>query len=245
MAGGIRRHWKDHYREFSAIRGREREQSDQRLYQARDPDTGTRCNGVFLSGQRGQAEVLLFPHVVLTLVPDGFQTERWSSMKTIRKIFYLASAWAAGACLIVMTLLIMAQIIARMIGVVIPSSEDFAGWILSATIFFGLAYTFNSGGHIRVTLMLNRLSAKTSRAVEMLNIIVGMLIAGYLAFYTAYTVYESYDYGDVTDTYLAVPLWWVQLPMALGSVWLFVALVDGFSQMLRGQTPDHVSAENG
>ena len=78
-------------------------------------------------------------------------------MTAIRNMFYLTSAWGSGMCLILMTLLILAQIVARFMGVVIPSSEDFAGWLLSATLFFGLAYTFNAGGHIRVSIMLMRL----------------------------------------------------------------------------------------
>ena len=73
-------------------------------------------------------------------------------MSPIRKYFYLTSGVLSGASLVSMTLLILAQIVARSLDLVIPSSEDFAGWLLSATIFFGLAYTFQQGGHIRVTM---------------------------------------------------------------------------------------------
>ena len=126
-----------------------------------------------------------------------------------------------------MTLLILAQIGARFIGEIIPSSEDFAGWLLSVTIFFGLAYTFNNGGHIRVTIILGRLSRRFRYGFEIINLVIGLLITGYLAYYTVYTVYESYNFKDVTDTYVALPLWWVQLPMAVGSLvclsrWLIV-----------------------
>ncbi len=142
-----------------------------------------------------------------------------------------------------MTVLILAQIIARFIGVVIPSSEDFAGWLLSATIFFGLAYTFNEGGHIRVTILLMRLSGKTRRLFEWVNISVGLLIVAFLAYYTVFTVYESFDYQDVTDTYLAMPLWLVQLPMAIGSVCLLFAFLDSFLQMLQGKVPGYMQNE--
>ena len=136
-----------------------------------------------------------------------YDCQRGLSMTAFRHYFYLASAFLSGSCLVIMTTLILAQITARFFGAVIPSSEDFAGWLLSATIFFGLAYTFNEGGHIRVTMLLTRLSLVKRRAMEFFNLIVGILISGYLAFYTLSTVYESYDFGDVTDTYLVVPLW--------------------------------------
>ena len=143
-----------------------------------------------------------------------------------------------------MTLLISAQIAARFMGAVIPSSEDFAGWLLSATIFFGLAYTFHEGAHIRVTMLLVRLGATKRRYLEFLNLAIGLFISGYLAFYTTHTVYESYDFGDVTDTYLVVPLWMVQMPMAIGSLFLFIAMVDSLVVMLMGKTPRYIVNED-
>ena len=165
-------------------------------------------------------------------------------MDKIRKYFYFSSAFLSGASLVIMTVLILAQIGARFIGAVIPSSEDFAGWLLSATIFFGLAYTFQEGGHIRVTMLLTRLSPEARRRQEFANMICGLLISGYLAFYTIHTVYESYDFEDVTDTYLAVPLWMVQLPMAVGSLYLFIAMLDSFRVMLTGETPHYMLSED-
>ena len=164
-------------------------------------------------------------------------------MDIYKKYFYLASAWSSGICLIAMTLLILAQVIARFLGVVIPSSEDFAGWILSATIFFGLAYTFNTGGHIRVTILLGRISAKRRKVFEVFNLIVGLFITAYLAWYATYTVYESYAYHEVTDTYLVVPLWIIQLPMALGSIFLCLAVLDNFIALLKGETPSYIASE--
>ena len=165
-------------------------------------------------------------------------------MTALKKYFYLLSAFLSGACLVIMTLLISAQIAARFMGAVIPSSEDFAGWLLSATIFFGLAYTFHEGAHIRVTMLLVRLGTTRRRYVEFFNLGIGLLISGYLAFYTAHTVYESYDFGDVTDTYLVVPLWMVQIPMAIGSIFLFIAMLDSFVVMLMGKTPRYIVNED-
>lgn len=156
-------------------------------------------------------------------------------MHTIKRYFYLSSAILSGSCLVIMTLLILAQIAARFFGIIIPSSEDFAGWLLSATIFFGLAYTFHNDGHIRVTILLSRLRNRTKRVVEFFNLSAGILITGYLAYYTSYTAYESYIYEDVSDTYLAVPLWIVQIPMALGSVFLAIAVIDTFIQAIKGE----------
>ena len=162
-------------------------------------------------------------------------------MNPLRRYFYLTSAVLSGASLVIMTLLILAQIVARFVGAVIPSSEDFAGWLLSTTIFFGLASTFQAG---RVTMLVTRLSDNKRRYLEFFNLVVGLLISGYLAFYTLYTVYDSWDFEEVTDTYLVVPLWMVQSPMALGSLFLFIAMLDSFRLMLTGHTPQYVLNED-
>ena len=165
-------------------------------------------------------------------------------MYTLRKYFYLTSAVLSGTCLVTITLLITAQIAARFMGAVIPSSEDFAGWLLSATILFGLAYTFHEGAHIRVTMLLVRLRRVQRRYLEFVNLVIGLFISGYLAFYTAHTVYESWDFEDVTDTYLVVPLWMVQMPMAVGSLFLFIAMLDSFAEMVRGNSPRYIVNED-
>lgn len=143
-----------------------------------------------------------------------------------------------------MTLLILSQIVARSFGIVIPSSEDFAGWLLSATVFFGLAYTFNTGGHIRVGILLTRLGETKRHYFEVFNLVIGLLITGFLMYYTGFTVYDSYSYDEVTDTYLAMPLWAVQLPMAVGSLFLFIAVIDNFLITIKGGTPEYLSHEN-
>jgi len=164
-------------------------------------------------------------------------------MDKLRFFIYGFSAWAAAFCLIAMTLLILAQIVARLLGIIIPSSEDFAGWLLSATVFFGLAHTFNTGGHIRVTLLLSKLPEKIRRVFEILALFIGISIVTFLAYYTCYTVYESFDFADVTDTYLAMPLWVVQLPMAIGSLFLLFAIVDSLIVTLSGETPNYITHE--
>lgn len=159
------------------------------------------------------------------------------------RFIYWLSGWGSGVCLIAMTLLILAQVVARFIGVIIPSSEDFAGWLLSATIFFGLAYTFNTGGHIRLTILLGRLSDKPRRIFEIFTLLAGTAIVAYVTYYSVFTVYESYDFNEVSDTYLPVPLWWVQFPMALGSFTLLLAFLESLLLMALGKTPNYMTQE--
>ena len=53
-------------------------------------------------------------------------------------------------------------------------------------------------------------------------------------------------FEDVTDTYLVVPLWMVQTPMAIGSLFLFIAMLDSLIEMLFGKTktPQYMTNED-
>ena len=71
-------------------------------------------------------------------------------MRRLLDRLYLAGGVIAGICLVLMALLILAQIVARWFGVIVPSTEDFSGFLLAAASFLALAYTLRSGGHISV-----------------------------------------------------------------------------------------------
>ena len=84
-------------------------------------------------------------------------------MRILLDKLYTGAGIIAGSCIVLITLMILAQIVGRWFGVIIPSTEDFSGYLLSAASFLALAYTFRQGGHIRVTLLIHLLSSTWAR----------------------------------------------------------------------------------
>ncbi|MEE9447200.1 MAG: TRAP transporter small permease [Arenicellales bacterium] len=162
--------------------------------------------------------------------------------KTLDKL-YTGAGYAAGACIILMTLMILSQIVGRWFGVIIPSTEDFSGFLLAASTFLALAYTFRQGGHIRVTLLTQLLSKSIQQKLVALVLFIFTLMMGYIAYHFSYFVYESWRFNDLSQGYIAVPLWIVQLPMAFGAILLFIALLDDLILCLQGNTPSFVELE--
>jgi len=156
---------------------------------------------------------------------------------------YTGAGILAGACIVLITVMILAQIVGRWFGVIIPSTEDFSGYLLAATSFLALAYTFRHGGHIRVTLLLHLLSKGWQRRMLLLTLIVFAVVVGWGAYHLCYLVYESWDFDELSQGYIAVPLWIPQMPMALGAVIFFIALVDDIVNALMGCTPSFVELE--
>jgi len=156
---------------------------------------------------------------------------------------YLGAGVLAGACIVLITLMILTQIVGRWFGVIIPSTEDFSGYLLAAASFLALAHTFRYGGHIRVTLLIHLLSNAWQRKLTLVTLAVFTVMVAWGAYYLCYLVWESWHFEELSQGYIAVPMWIPQLPMALGAVIFLVALLDDIIASLMGHTPSFVELE--
>ena len=164
-------------------------------------------------------------------------------MRTFLDKLYLGSGMLAGLFIILITLMILAQIVGRWFNIVIPSTEDFAGFFLAATTFLALAYTFRMGGHIRVTILVHLLKGKLQRFALTLALLVFIIMIAYGVYYTGAFTYESWSFNELSQGYIAVPLWIPQTSMVLGLAIFLVALIDDFILVISGKTPRFVGLE--
>ncbi|MRI34237.1 TRAP transporter small permease [Endozoicomonas sp. OPT23] len=135
--------------------------------------------------------------------------------KLLDWVYRMAGA-AAALCIVLVCLLILARVSGRLMGIVVPSSDDFAGFLLAAASFLGLAYTFQTGGHIRVSLFISRFNDSFALQAERFTLVMASVLIGYLSWQLVYLVWESKIYEELSSGYIPVPLWIVQLPMAVG-----------------------------
>ena len=156
---------------------------------------------------------------------------------------YLGAGVLAGVCIVLITLMILTQIVGRWFGVIIPSTEDFSGYLLAAASFLALAHTFRYGGHIRVTLLIHLLSNAWQRKLTLVTLAVFAVMVAWGAYYLCYLVWESWHFEELSQGYIAIPMWIPQLPMALGAVIFLVALLDDIIASLMGHTPSFVELE--
>jgi TRAP-type C4-dicarboxylate transport system permease small subunit len=138
---------------------------------------------------------------------------------------YHACGVAAAACLALILLIIVAQMVARWTGRVFPGATSYAGYAMAAASFLAFAHTLNRGEHIRVGILLN-LAGRWRGWLEVWCLAVGAALAWYLARFAIKTIYWSWRLGDVSQGQDATPLWLAQLPMAAGAVVFAVALTD-------------------
>ena len=164
----------------------------------------------------------------------------------MRKIFdnlYYFSAVAAGFCLAAMTALILCQIVGRWFGVVIPSTEDFSGYLVAGAFSLGLAYSFRRGALIIVTLLISNLTGKVRFLMEFVAISVMAALSLFLVWYFGYIVYESYIYKELTQGYIPILLWIPQMPVFIGLIIFSIAIVDDLIQLLCNGEPSYKRCE--
>lgn len=141
---------------------------------------------------------------------------------------------ALGALFILATLLIeVVNIVGRQLGYSMAGIDAYAGYTLAAGSFLALAAALRQGDHIRVTLLIQRVTGRPRWWIEIFCLSLATFLSGYFAFFAAKLVWGSYTYHDVSQNVDATPLWIPQLSMAIGLAGLFLAFLEELVYVLR------------
>jgi len=145
------------------------------------------------------------------------------------------SGYLAGMFLVAIAVLVVAQIAARWFNQQIPSADEFAGYCMAASSFLGLAYSFRSGSHIRVTLLTDRLPSKGQRVMLLLVLAFAVLMIAIWAINSISLVYESWAYNEVSTGILKYPIWIPQLSMGIGVSLFCLAILEDLANVILGK----------
>lgn len=156
---------------------------------------------------------------------------------------YRAAGALAGLFLVTICVVVSAQIVARQLGTIIPSADQFAGFCLAATSFLGLAYSFRNGSHIRVTLFVRHATGLRGRVLLSSALAVAAAITLTLAWHTIAMVIQNYSRNEVTSGLVPIPLWVPQLGMAAGVALFAVSILEDLVRALLGREPTFATSE--
>jgi len=163
-------------------------------------------------------------------------------MRKLLDRLYLGAAYVAATCVLLIMLLMIAQSILREMHVRTGAVNDVVAWLCAAGSFFAMAHAFKHGDFVRVTLLLEKVSDAAKRRFEIAALSIAVLAVGYLMFWANRFTYESWAFNDIAQGLLPLPMWIPQLSFALGSILLFVAVLDELIIVLRGSRPSYVVA---
>ena len=137
---------------------------------------------------------------------------------------YKFSGYIAASFLILVAVFILIGISSRIFGFYIRGLAEYSGYCMASASFFALAYTFVEGGHIRITLFLEKLSGIKKRLIEIWCLGVASFFSGYLAFYFIKMLVISYKFQERSEGADEILIWIPQMSVAIGSTIFFISV---------------------
>lgn len=156
---------------------------------------------------------------------------------------YWASGALAAVCLASIAAAMLLQAGMREVGLLFRGADDIVGWLCAASAFFALGHTFRHGELVRVGLVLDRLSPGRRRRAESIALGGALLFAACLLWASARFVYQSWQFDEVAQGLIRMPIWIPQMSLVTGAAIFFVAVLDDFIVLLRGGAPAYRAAE--
>ena len=144
------------------------------------------------------------------------------------KNIYKFSGYIAACFLILVATFILIGIASRIFGFYIRGLAEYSGYCMAASSFFSLAYTFVEGGHIRITLFLEKVSGIKKKILEMWCLIIASFYSGYVAFYFIKMLKISYEFQERSEGADEILIWIPQTSVAIGSLIFFICVFHQF-----------------
>jgi len=82
---------------------------------------------------------------------------------------------------------------------------DFTDYIMLYTTFFASAWLLKEGGHVRLTILADRLSPRSRALMEMITSIVAAIVCGFIIWYGVRDSWDAVEKGITVPRPIAVP----------------------------------------
>lgn len=173
----------------------------------------------------------------MTAVPHA-SAERW---RRFLDGLYAAGGQLAALCVLAILVLMIYASVGRSLDWRVAWINDVVAWLCAAAAFLGMAYSFRNGDFVRVTLVLEWVSAPVRRWLELVSLAVAAVAIGYLGYWAARFTWESYEFNDIAGNMVAIPIWIPQMSFVIGSAILVIAVLDECVCVFRGGKPSYVA----
>lgn len=159
-------------------------------------------------------------------------------LKVMDAICGIGAAVAALAIAGIAVMLIAEVILTSQFGTSQPWVVEYSGYGLAAALFAGSGWAMRTGGHIRVTVLMNLLPGPMLRLAD----IAGTLAALAMTLYASRALIElasrSAELGSVSTYLSRTPLVYPQAMLAAGFVILAVGLTARLIRLITGEAPE-------
>ena len=146
---------------------------------------------------------------------------------------YKFSGILAAIFLILVATFILIGISSRIFDFYIRGLSEYSGYCMAASTFFALAYTFSEGGHIRITLFLEKMSNRLKKIFEIWCLTISSIFSGFLFFYFSKMLLISYKFQERSEGADEILIWIPQTSVAIGSTIFFISVFHQFILIIK------------
>lgn len=106
-------------------------------------------------------------------------------------------------------------------------SDEIASYLLIAIVFLGLAQNLRLGGHIRIDIVTNLVSARKRLWLDLFAYAVGLVFSVTLGIGIWIRFNNFWMRNTVSDSPLMTPLWLPMVPVLVGAVIFVLGMLAG------------------
>lgn len=157
----------------------------------------------------------------------------------------LLGAWIAGACILALTLLVLADILLAFLSKYlhfVPSGTgvgwEYSAYLMGAAFLLGAGMTLRAGLQLRVELVMSSHRRVLTRVLEVVSATLGSAVSVAMAVWLFNFTMRTYGYGEVSQESFT-PLWIPQAVLTLGAAVLAFQMVARLVSALAGHTLDN------
>ena len=137
--------------------------------------------------------------------------------------------YLCGVLFLLLSLYTAADVVGRrFFGIFSGVTDEIGGYALALGGSWAFAYALKAGGHVRVDILLPRLSAPVRNVLDAGAMVIMAVFAGTVSVFVWKLVASSYNVGATGNSIIQTPQWIPQALMAVGYTVLAFVAVTGF-----------------
>ena len=95
-------------------------------------------------------------------------------------------------------------------------SDEYSAYFFVVVVMLGLSYTFKENGHIRITLILSRLSKKNEKIFDIITSFIALILTSFMFYHSLLMVIDTCKLDMRADSIAETPLYIPQIAIPLG-----------------------------
>jgi len=148
------------------------------------------------------------------------------------------AAGALGAfCVFCIFVLMIIAGVGRQLNLQVSGVNDVVAWLCAAAAFFAMAHAFRHGDFVRVTLLLEAVSPRVRRGLDVTCLVIAAIAVAYLTYWATAFTWDSFQFNEVATGLVAIPIWMPQSTFVIGCWLLLAAVLEDLFTVLQGGTP--------